>query len=87
MPSVLTIAKVSIGATIGAWILAWRARRHQAAEMAEIAQFESVIATISDEELSQFYESYQMLSALEANQQFRRKRDACLAEMERRSLR
>ena len=87
MPSVLTIAKLGIGATIGAWLVSWRARRREAAELGEIAQFQAVIATVTDEELSHFYESYQMLSALESNQQFRRKRDACLAEMERRATR
>jgi hypothetical protein len=81
----LTLARIGVGATIGAWLLQWRRHRRNAAEWAEIEGFESLIAGVSDADLSKLLDSFQMLTALESNQQFRRKRDACLAEMERRA--
>jgi hypothetical protein len=81
----LTLARIGVGATIGAWLLQWRRYRRQAAERAEIERFEALIAGVSDDDLSKLHDSFQMLTALECNQQFRRKRDACLVEMERRA--
>ena len=48
-------------------------------------QFGELIKSVSDKDVCQFYESYQMLIALETNDHFRRKRDACLVELKNRA--
>jgi hypothetical protein len=83
----IAFARIGIGATVGAWLISLRRRRRDDAEKAEIARFEDLITAVSDEELQRCYESYQMLTALESNPLFRRKRDTCLAEMDRRATR
>jgi hypothetical protein len=84
-PSILALARIGIAAMVAGWLRSMRTQQQHDAEWTAIRQFRELIASLNEEELRQFYDSYQMLTGLEANQQFRRKRDACLAEMNRRA--
>jgi hypothetical protein len=84
-PSILTFARLSICEIMRAWLSTMQERRRRDARSAEMRQFGELIKSVSDKDVCQFYESYQMLIALETNDQFRRKRDACLVELKNRA--
>ena len=84
-PFALTFGRLGVGAALATGFAIWRRHRREIGERAHTDRFAEMIATISDEELAGFHTNLQTLATFDSNQQFRRKRDACRAEMERRT--
>lgn len=68
-----------------ALIAIWRDRRHEAARERDLLAFTALIEEMPLDDLERLRSDYATLAAFDPNQQFRRKRDACAAEIERRS--
>ena len=80
--------RISVGAVFGtltALYAIWRDRRHEAARERDLETFRNLIAGMPTPELEQLRSDYRTLAAFDPNPQFRRKRDACDAELVRRS--
>ena len=80
--------RVSVGAMLGtlsALFAIWRDRRHEAARERELETFSRLLAGIPTDDLGRLRSDYATLAAFDANPQFRRKRDACTAELARRA--
>ena len=80
--------KFSVGAVLGtltAIVAIWRDRRHEAARERDLETFVTLISSMPTEDLTRLRSDYSTLAAFDNNPQFRRKRDACNAELARRA--